>query len=240
MPFTSVLVLSLIALSWLTIYLLEKRNILRSWLTPVNQRAKEFMVGFLLIGFLCLVSQFVLSSISNTGWTLSDEITLNRFLTASFYDVNSVLFEELLFRGILLYGLIKVSTQQAGMILSAILFGVYHWYSYGVIGNMTGMILVLLTTGFMGYVFALACTKTGSIVFPIGLHLGWNWINSTFFSNEPNGAVVLVPDQSVAMEGFFALFSFLWYLLIPFIVLLFIKMRFFYPLRSPSDIIQHS
>jgi membrane protease YdiL (CAAX protease family) len=85
------------------------------------------------------------------------------------------------------------------------------------------MALVFITTGLMGYVFAKAYVKTQSIILPVGLHLGWNWVNGSIFSNGLSGTVLLVPDQTVAMEGIFAMISFLWYLVVPIVVLFFIN-----------------
>ncbi len=55
------------------------------------------------------------------------------------WNINSVLFEELLFRGYLLYKAIEWLGARKGCFLSAIAFGVYHWFSYGVIGNVIGV-----------------------------------------------------------------------------------------------------
>jgi len=219
MPFSVLLVLSFIVISWFCIYLLEKRNILRSWLTPANQRLKEFAFGFILMGALCLISQLFFSLINDISWAVSADISLTKFLSASLADLNGVLIEELVFRGVLLYGLIKLTSAKTGIMVSAAAFGIFHWFSYGVLGNILGMTLVFITTGLMGYVFAKVYVKTESIVLPVGLHLGWNWINGSIFSNGISGTVLLVPDQIVPLEGYFALISFLWYVMIPLVVL---------------------
>lgn len=226
MPFTLLIVLVFIVVTWLSIFLLEKRNIFQSWLTPPRQRLKEFFLGFLLMALLCVISQLFLSLVSGISWTPSADITLHTFLYATATDINSVLFEELLFRGVLLYGLIRAFNNQRAIIISAIAFGIYHWFTYGVFGNLLGMALVFITTGFMGYVFAKAYVNTKSIILPIGLHLGWNWINNSIFSNGPNGSVLLLPSQSVEPEGYVAIISFLWYLVVPAIVLLILRSDF--------------
>lgn len=235
MPFILQLVLVLLILSWLSIYLLEKRNILRSWLTPGSQRLKEFTLGFILMGTLCLISQLFFSLINDVSWTISEEIRISKFLYAIFLDINSVLFEELLFRGVLLYGLIKYTNQHKAAAISAAAFGIYHWFTYGVLGNMLGMVLVFITTGFMGFVFAKAYVKTKSIILPIGLHLGWNWINNSIFSNGPNGTVLLVPNQTVELQGYFAIISFLWYLILPAVVLIILRTDIFNKLMFRSS-----
>lgn len=232
MPLSVLFVLIFIVITWLSIFLLERKNIFRLWLTPANQRLKEFTFGFILMGLLCLISQLFFSFINDISWSISEEITISKFLYASAYDINSVLFEELLFRGVLLYGLIKYTGQKKAIAISAAAFGIYHWITYGVLGNILAMALVFITTGFMGYVFAKAYVKTKSIILPIGLHLGWNWINNSIFSNGPNGTILLVPDQTLGMEGYFAIISFMWYLIVPATVLFFIKSDFFDRFRS--------
>ena len=232
MPFSVLLVLIFVVISWLSIHLLEKRNILGSWLTPANQRLKEFTLGFLLMGSLCLISQLFFSVINEISWSVSGEITLLKFFSATLADVSSVLIEELVFRGVLLYVLIKYTSEKIGLLASAAAFGIYHWFSYGVLGNIAGMTLVFITTGLMGYVFGKAYAKTESIILPVGLHLGWNWINGSIFSNGLSGTVLLVSDQTVALIGYFALISFLWYLMIPMLVLFCINTNVFDRFRS--------
>lgn len=95
---------------------------------------------------------------------------------------------------------------------------------------------VFITTGFMGFVFAKAYAKTKSIILPFGLHLGWNWIYNSVFSNGPNGIILLSPDQTVALEGYFANISFSLYLIIPAVALLFIKSELFARFRSNATV----
>ena len=141
------------------------------------------------------------------------------------YDFNSVVSEELLFRGIILYFLIKYWKTGPAMLISASVFGIYHWFTFGVWGNLAAMVLVFVVTGLMGYVFAVAYVKTKSIILPVGIHLGWNWINNTVFSNGPNGIQVLEADKTVPLEGLNAIFSLCLYLIIPFLILAFIKSK---------------
>lgn len=202
MSFILQIVLALLILSWLSIYLAEKRNIFRIWITPVKQRLNEFYFGFVLMGTLSLLTQLLFTLIHGTNWTISDELTISKFLYSSAYDFSSVVFEELLFRGVLLYLLIAYLNEHKAIAISAIAFGIYHWFTYGIWGNLLGMTLVIITTGFMGYVFAKAYSKTNSVMLPIGLHIGWNWINNSVFSNGPNGNVFLLPNQTFAMEGY--------------------------------------
>ena len=121
--------------------------------------------------------------------------------------------------------LIKYLKTGPAMLISAFVFGIYHWFTFGVWGNLATMIMVFVVTGLMGYVFAAAYVKTKSVILPVGIHLGWNWINNTVFSNGPNGVQVLEADKTVPLEGLNAIFSLSLYLIIPFLILAFVRSK---------------
>ena len=223
-------------LTWVTIYLSEKRNIFRQWLFPIERRAKEFFIGLIFSMILCLLTQVLLSQLSDTTWAISNDLSIGKLAFSLLYDLNSVVAEELLFRGIILYFLIKYSTTRIAMFISATLFGIYHWFTFGVLGNVVAMTMVFIVTGFMGYVFAASFVKTKSIILPIGIHLGWNWINNTVFSNGPNGVQILELNNTAPHDSVYQIFSFCLYLIIPFLILSFIKSRFI----SESDLTEKS
>lgn len=212
--------------SWLIIYLLEKRNIFKSWILPTTKRLTEFVKGFSLMVSLCAITQLILSAVSHSTWHVSTDLSLNKLLLSIYYDINSVLFEELLFRGVLLYLLIKYVHRRGGVLLSSVAFGMYHWFTNGVWGNLPAMVLVFIVTGFMGYVFATAYSKTTSFILPIGLHLGWNLTNHNVFSNGPNGVMLLEVDGQSELSNSEQLFSFGLYIIVIGLVLLFVKSKY--------------
>ena len=52
------------------------------------------------------------------------------------------------------------------MLIDAAAFGMYHWFSYGVVGNPVAMIYVFLLTGAFGLMWARAFVVTGSVAAP--------------------------------------------------------------------------
>jgi hypothetical protein len=125
-------------------------------------------------------------------------------LNALRFTINSVLYEELLFRGYLLYQAVRWLGPRRAVLLDAAAFGVYHWFSYGVIGNPVAMVFVFLLTGAYGLMWARAFVATGSVAGPIGLHLGWNAVVYLVFSAGPVGAALMVPASGasrVAVDG---------------------------------------
>jgi membrane protease YdiL (CAAX protease family) len=81
------------------------------------------------------------------------------------------------------------------IILSAIAFGVYHWFSFEVIGNPIQMLITFIITGTMGLVLAYGYSKTFSLYLPIGIHLGWNLTQIFIFSEGPIGNGLLISSE---------------------------------------------
>lgn len=217
----------IVIISWVAIYLIEKRNIFNIWLKPFKTRIIEFFKGFFFLACLCIITQIMLSQISITTWTLSKDFSLTRLFSSFYFDTNSVIFEELLFRGIILYLLIKYLNERTGIILSAIAFGIYHWFTGGVLGNPMAMFAVFIVTGFMGYVFATAYAKTKSLILPFGLHLGWNLVNHNIFSNGPNGVIILQVNEQPEISNSYQWISLGLYIIVSILTLLFVKSKFF-------------
>ncbi|THH39391.1 CPBP family intramembrane glutamic endopeptidase [Neolewinella litorea] len=201
-------------------------NLLRSWILPLSRRGRKFSWGFTVLALACVAYHGISTLIQDIHWTWVEQIVPGLLAHSLWYDLNSVLFEELIFRGILLYMLLRRLPEVGACLISAAAFGVYHWFTQGAWGNPVAMAVVFLVTGLMGYVFAFAYARTSSIALPFGLHLGWNLVNHTLFAAGPFGALLLRPVSEEAAS----LVSLLLYLAIPLIVLFLVNRR--YPLSS--------
>ena len=91
------------------------------------------------------------------------------------------------------------------MVFSALAFGVYHWFSYGIIGHPVQMFFVFLLTGTWGLMFAYAYALTKSMLLPIALHLGWNAVNLLVFSQGSIGDQLFVGVGGEEIEGWVSL-----------------------------------
>ncbi|WP_438481894.1 lysostaphin resistance A-like protein [Oleiharenicola lentus] len=161
-------------------------------------RSCEFALGLLVTGMAAAIQQIGSSYATNDAWRLNSSLSFGLVVTQLRWTLNSVLFEELLFRGYLLYQAIRFLGPRRGVWLSAVAFGIYHWFTFGVLGNPVAMIYVFLLTGAFGGLCAFAFAETKSIVAPIGLHLGWNLVSYVIFSAGPSGASILIPASGVA------------------------------------------
>lgn len=217
-------VLVAIAISWLLLYLIEKKNILALGFLPIGKTLKQFSIGFLITGILCVLVQYLESYLKSSAWILNKDITGSIILNSFWWDFKSVLIEELIFRGALLYILIQKIGSKKSILISAIAFGIYHWFSYGVLGNVMAMTLVFIGTGLMGYAWAWAFSKTKSIMLPLGLHLGWNFTYNTIFSNGPLGELLLIQKGGNELTDWTSLLNFVSGLIIvPLLVLIYVR-----------------
>jgi membrane protease YdiL (CAAX protease family) len=171
-------------LSWILLKFIERKNLSVLGLLPTRQRLRELMIGLLLsipfpIAFLAGVSLLV-----RNPYHLNPHYSLKDFLIAASYVFKAVLYEDLIFRGALLYILIKRLGPQKAVLISAFLFGIYHWFSWGGLGQPVQMAIIFLMTGLAGYVFALAFEKTRSIYMPFALHFGIDFANMVIFSQD--------------------------------------------------------
>ena len=162
-------ILVIIAISWLLLHVVEKQTILALGFLPLAKRLKQFLIGFIITGVLCVLVQYLEAYLKSSTWILNTNNTNTIFLKSFWWDFKSVLTEELIFRGALLYILIQKIGSKKSILISAIAFGIYHWFSYGVLGNVMAMILVFIGTGLMGYAWAWAFSKTKSISHHVNL-----------------------------------------------------------------------
>ncbi len=210
-------------ISWGLLYFFEKENLWVLGFKPFSKKLLQFISGFIITAMLCIIVQLLDAIIKSSEWVLNNNITIQNILQAGWSDLKSVVTELLIFCGALLYILIKRIGSKNGIFISAIAFGIYHWFSYSIIGNIVLMTTIFIGTGFSGYVWALAYSKTRSIMLPLGLHLGWNFTQNTIFSKGPLGDLILIKQGGVVLDGLISLLIFIIPLFcVPFIQLLYV------------------
>jgi hypothetical protein len=181
-----------LAVSWLIIWLFEKGNLSFLGLMPTKRRWRDFAL-FFLVTAACAVSGFLLKMwIAKQSWVLNPQLDAVLILKGAWFTLKSVLFEELIFRGVLLYILIKKLGAKWAIIISAAAFGIYHWFSHEVLGNPVQMTIEFILSGTMGLVLAYGYAKTFSLYVPIAIHLGWNLVYMVVFSGQTIGDQLLV------------------------------------------------
>lgn len=196
----------------------------------------QFLAGFVFFFLFHLMMQGLDTIVQSIEWKRNPDLAYFMVLNSFWYHLKSAITEDLIFRGALLYILIKRLGLQTGLIISAAAFGVYHWFSYGVWGSLVPMIYVFIVTASMGYVWAWVFARTRSIMLGLGLHLGWNFLGA-LFSSGPNGKLLFIEQARVGLEEWINL----WYLLatgiaVPLITILLLS--YFWPRQKLIPIVK--
>jgi len=186
-----------LAISWLLLWLIEKKDLSVLGLRPTKQRALDFFFFFVIAATLYFSGILLRIYFAEERWHLNPDFSFTLFLEGLWWNIKSVLFEELIFRGALLYILLRRIGYWKAIAVSSIAFGIYHWFSFGILGNVGQMIPVFIITGLMGMVYALGYAKTFSLYIPIAIHLGWNFTANFVFSEGKIGNGIFVEQLPI-------------------------------------------
>lgn len=199
-----------LALSWAIIWWFEKGDLRFLGFHPTKLRLKNFAF-FFLISAACCALEFVLRIVvAKESWQFNPALNASLFAKGTWWNLQSVLYEEFIFRGVIFYILLKKLGQWKAVLISSAAFGIYHWFSHEVLGDPKQMITTFLITGAAGIVYALGYARTWSLYVPVAMHLGWNYTKNFVFSDGPIGNGMLVlrmqPEITVSYIVFFCIF----------------------------------
>jgi len=157
-------------------------------LVPTRERVREcvfgFMVGALLFAGLALVR----GARVEVAWTFAGPNGVATACVGVIIAFLLLLPEELLFRGYAFQRLVSAVGAWPGILISAVLFGVYHVVGSGMWGIGAFFQLAMPAVG--GVVFGWTAVRTKGLALPIGLHLGANWVQASVLSFQPQSAVL--------------------------------------------------
>jgi hypothetical protein len=222
-----------LAFSWLIIWHVQKGNLSVLGLQPTKQRIIHFTYFLLLTAICCSLGFVMKMFFGKQAWQVNPQLSIPLVLNGIWWNLKSVLFEELIFRGVLFYMLLKKLTPTKAILISATAFGIYHWFSFGVFGNIIPMIVVFFITGIMGLLLAYAYAKTYSLYYPIAIHLGWNFTQIFVFSQGPIGNGILVATAG----GEFRTDSYLIFIVVTFLPIILALLINFLLLRKQKQIV---
>ncbi|PNQ73426.1 CPBP family intramembrane metalloprotease [Hanstruepera neustonica] len=193
--------LIILVISWAVLRFIEKKNIDVLGVIPYPNRILQFFIGLVFMMFLCLLMVAAETYILNVKWKQKETIDYSLIFQSFIYHIRSALTEDLVFRGAILYVLIRRIGSKKAILLSALCFGVYHVFSYGMMSEgVIPIVYVILVTGFTGYVWAYAFYKTKSIMLGLGIHLGYNFLMTFFYESYPYGELVFVEMSKTSLQ----------------------------------------
>lgn len=151
-------------------------------LTVSSRRVREFTFGFLVGGILFSELALVRGATVDATWSFGGVNAIFAACTGLLTAFVMLLPEELLFRGYAFQRLVQTVGAWPGILISAVLFGLYHLVGSGMWGMGGFFRLAMPTLG--GVVFGWAALRTRGLALPIGLHLAGNWVPASVFSFE--------------------------------------------------------
>ncbi|MFY0629941.1 MAG: CPBP family intramembrane metalloprotease [Flavobacteriaceae bacterium] len=226
--------LVIIIVSWVLLRFIQRTNLDALGIVPNGKRAKQFLIGFLVMIFISLSTIGIESLVLKIDWKLNSSINYKEIFNAVIYHFKSALTEDLVFRGAILYILIQRIGAKKAMLLSALCFGIYHVFSYGITeGGIILITYVIVITGFVGYVWAYTFHKTRSILMALGIHIATNLINTFFFESNPYGELIFTKVSGIDLSGWNNLYFLIFKGLFPTILtLIFVKLYLRYSTKS--------
>lgn len=203
--------IGLLAISWLLIWLFEKKNLSVLGLTPSKERLKYFSILFIVSIMLSAAAFLLRMHFAKEKYTITASLTSESILLECWYQFRTVLTEELLCRGALLYILIKKTGRKKAVIISSVIFAILHWINGGVWGNPTQMIIVFIFTFAMGLLLAYSFARTFSLLIPFAIHYGWNLTQNYIFPGTATGNHIftLAAPPSIVTVSYSAFFTML-------------------------------
>lgn len=200
----------LLAISWVLIWVFEKGNLSVLGLTPTCTRLKYFGILFFVSALVSASSFLLRMYVAGESYSLHPSLSVRSVLLETWFQVRTVLTEELICRGVLLYILIKKIGPLRAIVVSSLVFALLHWFNAGVWGDAIQMGMVFAFTFAMGMLLAFAYARTYSLFLPFGIHFGWNLVQNYIFPGTANGDHIFVlagppPTVTISYFAFFAM-----------------------------------
>lgn len=152
-------------------------------LVPTGRRFRELALGFLVGAALFAALALVRGATTGATWTFAGWQAVPAACTGLAIAFVLLLPEELIFRGYAFQRIATVAGAWPAILISALLFGLYHQTGSGMWG--IGAFFQFAMPALGGIVFGWAAVRTRGLALPIGLHLGGNWIQASVMSFRP-------------------------------------------------------
>ena len=176
-------IIAVLLITWQA-YKKEGKNLSELGLNLKSTNIGFGLLGLLIGGIFVIPLAFSIAYIKGYPFVLNQGFNGHYVLNGLWLSFAYVVLEELAFRGICFKKTVELTSVARANIIFATLFILSHWINLGAFGNPT-LMTILLITGLGHVLYATAFLKSKTLYFPIGLHLGNNWV-SLFVISEVN------------------------------------------------------
>lgn len=203
-------IILLLTLSWVVMWFFENRSLSVLGLNPTKSRIKFSTILFIITAILCSTGFLMRSLFAKEIFSINPKANMSLVLTGLWLNFKSVLFEELLCRGVALYILIKKLGPKLAIIISATVFGALHLLNSDALSNPIQSLMSFTFTFLMGLLLAYSYAKTYSLYIPFFIHFGWNLVQNFIFPDGPFGnSLFITVSQPVVSITYLAYFTML-------------------------------
>lgn len=182
------LVLALLLASWVMTRFVNHKPLGAIGLWFHRRAAREFgmgcFLGLLMMSGIFLI-QYGLGYLSFVPLGLSVGEAAGRIGTSAIFFLLAAAGEELLFRGYFFQTLMQAITFLPAAVAMSLLFGVSH------LANPHATLFAAVNVALAGLWLSFAYLKTRSLWLPIGLHVSWNFCQTTLFAFPTSGEAFL-------------------------------------------------
>jgi len=177
-------VLFILAVSW-CVTKLRNESLKDIGLNINLEWCKYSVLGFVVGGLQIALIVAAMTLGKGVYFAFNTEAAISSLFIGFYVFFFAVLLEELLFRGFLFQRLMAGIGEWPTLILMSALFAAGHLTNPEV--NQDTIVFATLDIMLGAIVFGLAYIKTKSLALPIGLHLGWNWVQGNVFGFNVSG-----------------------------------------------------
>lgn len=175
----------LLLITWL-LYRSEGKNLGELGLTAKKSHL-YFLLPGILVGILFLSGALFLQAwASHISFSFNPKASYALVAAGALAFLPGVLNEELIFRGYCFKNALGGMGTVRANLLFGLLFMVWHWIAWNAWGDW--WLMVSATTTALGHwLFATGLLGSGTLFFPIGIHLGNNWAARHLFLTGDSG-----------------------------------------------------
>lgn len=201
---------ALLLISWGLLHFIERKNLSVLGFKPAPGLLKIVVLVFIISAASATLAYLLRMYVAGEQYVLSDEITPLMVLQEFGNQIRTVLTEELICRGAILYILIRRLGNTKAIVLSALLFASLHFMNPAIWSNVVQAGLLFIFTFTMGLLLGYAYARTYSILIPFAIHFGWNLFQNFVFAETTEGVHLFVlagppPEVTVSYLAFFTM-----------------------------------
>ena len=223
-----IVIIAILFITW-EAYKKEGKNLSELGLNVNAKNIGFAILGLVLGGLFIIPLVYIIAFIKGYPVVFNSTFNGSYVISGLWLLLPTVMLEELAFRGICFKKTVEISSVAKANLIFATLFILSHWINLGAFGNPLAM-TILLITGLGHILYATAFLKSKTMYFPIGIHLGNNWVNLFVFSNldindptkgqvKPSLINVVGDDKTPLFNGQFILVTAITALLFVFFIL---------------------